>query len=37
VPVTASPLLGAHNAEVYADWLGLSADDLTTLKKDGVV
>jgi formyl-CoA transferase len=37
VPVTASPLLGAHNGEVYAAWLGLSADDLTTLKKDGVV
>jgi formyl-CoA transferase len=37
VPVTASPLLGAHNAEVYAEWLGLSRDDLDTLKKDGVV
>jgi formyl-CoA transferase len=37
VPVTASPLLGAHNAEVYAAWLGLSRDDLETLKKDGVV
>jgi formyl-CoA transferase len=37
VPVTASPLLGAHNAEVYARWLGLSTDDLDALKKDGVV
>jgi formyl-CoA transferase len=37
VPVTASPLLGAHNAEVYAQWLGLSADDLDRLKQDGVV
>jgi crotonobetainyl-CoA:carnitine CoA-transferase CaiB-like acyl-CoA transferase len=37
VPVTASPLLGAHNGEVYAQWLGLSGSDLDTLKKDGVV
>jgi formyl-CoA transferase len=37
VPVTASPLLGAHNAEVYAQWLGLSTRDLDTLKEDGVV
>jgi formyl-CoA transferase len=37
VPVTASPLLGAHNAEVYAQWLGLSTRDLGTLKQDGVV
>jgi formyl-CoA transferase len=37
VPVTASPLLGAHNAEVYAQWLGLSTRDLDTLKQDGVV
>jgi formyl-CoA transferase len=37
VPVTASPLLGAHNAEVYVQWLGLSTRDLDTLKEDGVV
>jgi formyl-CoA transferase len=37
VPVTASPLLGAHNGEVYGQWLGLSRSDLDTLKKDGVV
>jgi formyl-CoA transferase len=37
VPVTASPLLGAHNAEVYAQWLGLSTRDLDMLKQDGVV
>jgi formyl-CoA transferase len=37
VPVRASPLLGAHNAEVYAQWLGLSTRDLDTLKEDGVV
>ncbi len=37
VPVTASPLLGADNAEIYAQWLGLSQADLDGLKKDGVV
>jgi crotonobetainyl-CoA:carnitine CoA-transferase CaiB-like acyl-CoA transferase len=37
VPVTASPLLGAHNDEVYAQWLGLSIRDLDTLREDGVV
>ena len=37
VPVTASPLLGVHNTEVYGQWLGLSTRDLDTLKKDGVV
>jgi formyl-CoA transferase len=37
VPVQASPLLGAHNAEVYGEWLGLSPGDLATLKQDGVV
>jgi formyl-CoA transferase len=37
VPVKASPLLGAHNTEVYSEWLGLSTRDLDTLKKDGVI
>jgi formyl-CoA transferase len=37
VPVTASPLLGADNVEIYAQCLGLSAGDLDKLKKDGVV
>lgn len=37
VKVAASPLLGADNADVYAEWLGLSKGDLDQLKKDGVV
>ena len=37
VPVTASPMLGADNAEVYAEWLGLSKGDLDALKEEGVV
>ncbi len=37
VPVKASPVLGANNADVYAEWLGLSKGDLEALKKDGVV
>jgi len=31
------PDLGAHNAEVYGDVLGLSAEELTALMDDGVV
>ncbi|MFC4000010.1 formyl-CoA transferase [Nocardiopsis sediminis] len=32
-----SPLLGEHNSEVYVGELGLSQDDLTTLKSNGVI
>ncbi|MDY7104115.1 MAG: CaiB/BaiF CoA-transferase family protein [Actinomycetota bacterium] len=32
-----SPALGEHNAEVYADWLGLSADDIATLAAEAVI
>jgi formyl-CoA transferase len=35
--VTASPLLGEHNADVLSGWLGLGADDVAALKKDGVL
>ena len=31
------PDLGAHNDEVYAGWLGVSADELTDLRARGVV
>lgn len=37
VKVEASPLLGADNADVYGEWLGLGKGDLDQLKKDGVV
>jgi formyl-CoA transferase len=37
VTVEAAPLLGAHNAEVYGDWLGLSGEKLKALKADGII
>ena len=37
VKVTASPLLGADSSKVYAEWLGLSTVELTTLKSEGVI
>jgi formyl-CoA transferase len=37
VKVTSSPILGADNATVYGDWLGLSKGDLDQLKAEGVV
>jgi formyl-CoA transferase len=35
--VTASPLLGEHNADVLNAWLGLGAADVAALKKEGVL
>ena len=37
VKVTSSPILGADNATIYGDWLGLSKGDLDKLKAEGVV
>ena len=37
VAVTSSPLLGADNADIYGEWLGLSKADLEALKKDQVI
>ena len=31
------PALGAHNAEVYGAWLGLSDEQQDGLKRDGVI
>jgi crotonobetainyl-CoA:carnitine CoA-transferase CaiB-like acyl-CoA transferase len=36
-PVKPSPLLGEHTAEVFGDWLGMSAGDVAALGDDGVV
>jgi len=35
--VTRAPLLGEHNAAVYGKLLGLSAEDVDGLKRDGVI
>jgi crotonobetainyl-CoA:carnitine CoA-transferase CaiB-like acyl-CoA transferase len=32
-----APLLGQHNSQVLGDWLGISAGDVETLRKDGVI
>jgi crotonobetainyl-CoA:carnitine CoA-transferase CaiB-like acyl-CoA transferase len=32
-----SPILGQHNAEVLDTWLGIGADQLDALKKEGVL
>jgi formyl-CoA transferase len=37
LPVGPAPLLGEHNAAVLGDWLGLSADELAKLRKDGII
>jgi crotonobetainyl-CoA:carnitine CoA-transferase CaiB-like acyl-CoA transferase len=29
--------LGEHTAQVFADWLGMSAGDIATLRDEGVV
>jgi formyl-CoA transferase len=36
-PVKPSPLLGEHTAEVFGEWLDMSADDVKRLRNEGVV
>ena len=35
--VRSAPLLGEHTGEVLADWLGLDADAVGELRRDGIV
>lgn len=37
VEIRPSPKLGQHNAEIYGDWLGLSAAEIADLERDGVI
>jgi len=37
VDTVPSPKLGQHNREIYGDWLGLSAAEITALEQDGVI
>jgi CoA:oxalate CoA-transferase len=37
VPSVPSPIVGQHNHEIYGGWLGLSADEILTLKQQGVI
>jgi formyl-CoA transferase len=36
-PVKPAPLLGEHTADVFGEWLGMSADDFEMLRAEGVV
>ena len=36
-PVKPAPLLSEHTAEVFGEWLGMSASDVQQLRSDGVV
>jgi CoA:oxalate CoA-transferase len=37
VPTTPSPRIGQHNDEVYGGWLGLSAEEIAALRREGVI
>ncbi len=36
-PASPSPAIGADNAEVFAELLGLGADEVEALRQDGVI
>jgi crotonobetainyl-CoA:carnitine CoA-transferase CaiB-like acyl-CoA transferase len=36
-PVEPAPLLGEHTDQVLGDWLGMSADEIQTMRSDGVI
>jgi crotonobetainyl-CoA:carnitine CoA-transferase CaiB-like acyl-CoA transferase len=36
-PIRPAPLLGQHNAEVLADWLGLDDGKIGVLRNDAVI
>ena len=35
--VTPAPLLGQHNEEIYGPLLGCTAEEVSVLKRDGVI
>jgi crotonobetainyl-CoA:carnitine CoA-transferase CaiB-like acyl-CoA transferase len=35
--VKPAPLLGEHTAQVFGEWLGISAGDVEALRGDGVI
>ena len=37
VATTPSPKVGQHNSEVYGGWLGLSAEEIDDLKREGAI
>jgi CoA:oxalate CoA-transferase len=37
VATTPSPRIGQHNDQVYGSWLGLSAEDIAALRREGVI
>jgi CoA:oxalate CoA-transferase len=37
VATTPSPRIGQHNDEVYGGWLGLSAEEIAALRREGVI
>ena len=37
MPIEPSADLGAHNREIYGEWLGIAADELDAMERDGVI